>query len=54
MLWDGTSILDIHSYSEIIVYNWEDDSNQTQDHTMNFKNPTYDGKMGNANDSIYG
>ncbi len=46
--------VDIHSWSETIVYNWGDDSNQTQEPKMNFKNPTYDGKRGNANDSVYG
>lgn len=38
--------IDIHSFSEDILYNWGDDDDQTNDPAMNFHNPAYDGKRG--------
>ena len=45
--------IDVHSYSEDILYNWGDDTNQTKDPTMNFQNAAYDGKRGIATDTTY-
>jgi murein tripeptide amidase MpaA len=45
--------IDVHSYSEDILYNWGDDDNQTNRQPMNFQNPTFDGKRGVGNDSTY-
>ena len=45
--------MDVHSYSELILYPWGDDENQTADPDMNFKNPIYDGYRGHPGDSIY-
>jgi murein tripeptide amidase MpaA len=39
-------LIDIHSFSEDILYNWGDDDDQTADPTMNFNNTTYDGTRG--------
>jgi carboxypeptidase T len=38
--------IDIHSFSEDILYSWGDDDDQTNDPTMNFHNPAFDGKRG--------
>jgi murein tripeptide amidase MpaA len=43
--------IDIHSYSELILYNWGDDQNQTSDPSKNFRNTTWDGKRGLYNDA---
>ena len=45
--------MDVHSYSELILYPWGDDENQTADPDMNFKNPIYDGYRGHPGDSTY-
>ncbi|HEV7861037.1 MAG TPA: M14 family metallopeptidase [Pyrinomonadaceae bacterium] len=45
--------IDIHSYSEDILYNWGDDTNQTTDPTMNFQNAAFNGKRGIATDKTY-
>ncbi len=37
---------DIHSYTELILYPWGHDQNQTVDPTQNFLNPTHDGARG--------
>jgi hypothetical protein len=46
-------VLDIHSYSELILYPWGDDETQTHDPGMNFLNPVYDGVRGHLGDSDY-
>ena len=46
-------VIDVHSYSELILYPWGDDENQTVDPDMNFKNPIYDGYRGHPGDSAY-
>lgn len=46
-------VLDIHSYSELILYPWGDDETQTHDPDMNFLNPVYDGVRGHLGDSDY-
>ena len=45
--------VDVHSYSEDILYSWGDDQNQTQNSHMNFLNAAFDGKRGVANDTQY-
>ncbi|QEA37737.1 VWA domain-containing protein [Pistricoccus aurantiacus] len=42
---------DIHSYSELILYNWGHDENQTHDPAMSFLNPAYDGERGVPGDA---
>jgi carboxypeptidase T len=39
-------LADIHSYSELVLYPWGDDDNQSTDPTMNFANPAFDGQRG--------
>lgn len=46
-------VLDIHSFSELVLYPWGDDENQTEEPEMNFRNPAYDGQRGHSGDSIY-
>ena len=46
-------VMDAHSYSELTLYPWGDDENQTEDPDMNFKNPSYDGYRGHPEDSIH-
>ena len=45
--------IDIHSYSEDILYNWGDDTNQTTNPSMNFENAAFNGKRGIAIDTAY-
>jgi len=45
--------IDIHSYSEDILYSWGDDQDQTQKPQMNFLNAAFDGLRGVANDTGY-
>jgi murein tripeptide amidase MpaA len=45
--------IDIHSYSEDILYNWGDDTDQSEKPDMNFLNPAFDGKRGVAKDKKY-
>ncbi len=44
-------MLDVHSYSEFILYPWGDDENQTTQPTMNFKNSNFDGQRGQKGDT---
>ena len=46
-------MIDVHSYSELVLYPWGDDNNQTTDPTMNFQNPAFNGLRGTPGDSIY-
>lgn len=41
-------LIDIHSYSELVLYPWGDDENQTTDPNQNFQNPAFDGLRGIA------
>ena len=41
-----THFIDVHSFGELILYNWGDDDDQTTDPSMNFHNPDYDGERG--------
>lgn len=45
--------IDVHSYSEDILYCWGDDLDQSQSPQMNFLNAGFDGKRGIANDRAY-
>jgi carboxypeptidase T len=45
--------IDIHSYSEDILYNWGDDENQDADPNMNFHNAAFNSKRGIAGDTAY-
>jgi murein tripeptide amidase MpaA len=45
--------VDIHSYSELILYSWGDDNNQNTEPGQNFQNAAHDGKRGIVNDSLY-
>lgn len=42
--------LDVHSYSQLILYNWGDDQNQGSDPTRNFRNVAWDGQRGIRSD----
>jgi carboxypeptidase T len=46
--------VDLHSYGEQILYSWGDDDDQSDDPTMNFQNPAYNGKRGKLNTPDYG
>jgi carboxypeptidase T len=46
-------MIDIHSFSQLILYPWGDDVSQTTDPSMNFRNPAFDGLRGNPGDSVY-
>jgi carboxypeptidase T len=48
-----TTMLDIHSYSELVMYPWGDDENQRSNPMMNFHNRVYDGLRGKVGDSDY-
>lgn len=45
--------IDVHSYSEDILYNWGDDDDQVTDPAMNFQNAAFNGKRGIAGDAKY-
>jgi murein tripeptide amidase MpaA len=40
------SFVDVHSYSELVLYPWGDDTTQTADSTQNFLNPAWNGQRG--------
>lgn len=39
-------MVDVHSYSELVLYPWGDDENQSSDPNQNFRNPAFDGQRG--------
>jgi murein tripeptide amidase MpaA len=43
--------VDIHSYSELILYSWGNDEVQVTDPTMNFENPAYNNQRGLIGDA---
>lgn len=45
--------VDIHSFGELILYNWGDDNNQTTDPGQNFLNPVHNGQRGTPHDTLY-
>lgn len=46
-----SGMIDVHSYSEDILYPWGDDENQTANANMNFKNPAFNGQRGSIGDA---
>jgi len=46
--------VDAHSYSQLFLYSWGDDVDQSTDPTQNFQNPAFDGKRGTGDSSLYG
>lgn len=40
------AFVDVHSYSELLLYPWGDDDDQTTDPSQNFQNSLYDGQRG--------
>lgn len=46
-------LVDVHSYSEDILYPWGDDDDQTTDASMNFRNNAFDGLRGTPGDTVY-
>ena len=46
-------IVDVHSYSELVLHPWGDDDTQTTDPAQNFQNPAFDGLRGNPGDGVY-
>lgn len=45
--------VDIHSYSELILYSWGNDDNQTSDPGQHFANSEFDGLRGELGDTRY-
>jgi murein tripeptide amidase MpaA len=45
--------VDVHSFSEKILYSWGDDEDQTTDPGMNFRNAAFNGQRGVVGDSAY-
>ncbi|WP_136806821.1 M14 family metallopeptidase [Desulfosediminicola flagellatus] len=45
--------VDIHSYSELILYSWGNDDNQSNNPKQHFGNSEYDGKRGRLDDDLY-
>ncbi len=45
--------MDVHSYSQLVLYPWGDDNNQTTDPSMNFMNPAFNGLRGTLGDARY-
>ena len=39
-------MVDVHSYSELVLFPWGDDQNQSTDPNQNFQNPAFDGLRG--------
>jgi carboxypeptidase T len=46
-------MIDVHSFSELVLHPWGDDDTQTTDTAQNFQNPAFDGLRGNPGDTIY-
>jgi murein tripeptide amidase MpaA len=43
--------VDVHSYSELILFDWGDDEDQVSNPEMNFRNPAFDGQRGVVGDA---
>jgi len=43
---NAACLVDIHSYSELVLFPWGDDENQSTDPNQNFRNPAFDGQRG--------
>jgi murein tripeptide amidase MpaA len=48
---DTVGVVDVHSYSELVLYPWGDDETQVTDPTMNFMNPAFNGQRGTGGDA---
>ncbi|MER6367515.1 M14 family zinc carboxypeptidase [Streptomyces mirabilis] len=46
-------LVDLHSFSEDVLFPWGDDNTQSTDPTMNFRNAAFDGKRGIDTDLEY-
>jgi len=46
-------LMDVHSYSELVMYPWGDDEDQTATPSMNFTNPVYNVLRGIEADTAY-
>src|SRR5262249_40673869 len=46
-------MVDVHSFSELVLYPWGDDNNQTTDPGMNCQHTAYNGLRGVLGDSAY-
>ena len=46
-------LVDVHSYTQKMLYVWGDDQNQSVDPAKNFRNPLFDGKRGLKDDLLY-
>jgi murein tripeptide amidase MpaA len=44
-------LVDVHSYSRDMLYNWGDDQSQSTDPSKNFQNPAYNGQRGISGDA---
>lgn len=45
--------VDVHSYTQTMLFVWGDDNHQSNDMSRNFQNPAFDGKRGMKNDLLY-
>lgn len=45
-------LIDLHTGSRVVLYNWGVDANQSGDSTMNFQNPAWDGQRGDRFDNV--
>jgi murein tripeptide amidase MpaA len=45
--------VDVHSHAEKVSYPWGIDRNQSTDRSMNFQNPSFDGKRENSINDEY-
>lgn len=45
--------IDIHCYTQLLLYNWGDDQNQSTDPTVNFSNSSFNSVRGIKNDAAY-
>src|SRR5262249_3951659 len=46
-------MIDVHSFSELVLHPWGDDENQTADPAQNFMNAAYNGLRGTVGDAVY-
>jgi carboxypeptidase T len=46
-------MVDVHSYTELVLYPWGDDTSQTTNPAMNFMNPAFNGLRGDPTNPVY-
>ncbi len=51
---DIMGMIDVHSYSDDMLYSWGDADDQVTDPSKNFQNPAYDGLRGVPGSALYG